>query len=155
SRYNRIEGLSLAAVGGWELGASGDDRLAALVRFGVADLVPNAEVELSRRRGLTRRAVSAYYRLGVSNDWGNPLALGASLGALIIGRDDGFYYRKAGVALSILDSTDSHLQARVFAERQRSARVKNNFSFADVFGNRDFHPNIVADDADLVGVSAL
>lgn len=153
SRYNRIEGLSLAAVAGRELG--NDHTIAALIRLGIADVVPNAEIEFSRERGFRARSVSVYHRLAASNEWGNPLALGASLGALIIGRDEGFYYRVGGAEVRVVDSTRHLLEARIFVERHRTARVKNDFSFADAFGDHKFPPNIQALEGDMAGFAVV
>jgi hypothetical protein len=153
SRYNRIEGLSLAGVAGTALDS--DEDLAALVRLGFADLVPNGEVNWSRGGDGTRRtSVAVYHRLAASNAWGNPLALGASLGSLFIGRDDGFYYRAAGAEARYFDSSTVSLRVRVFAERNYSARVRNDFSFADAFGDRDFAANISATDGEVAGAEA-
>jgi hypothetical protein len=149
SRYNRIEALSLAAVAGTETGNG--RTLAAIIRLGGADLVPNAEVEFVREKPGRVVTAAVYHRLAAANDWGNPLALGASLGALFIGRDDGFYYRTGGAELTISDTGRVSFSGRLFVERHRSARVKNDFALSDIFGERRFMPNIDATDGYIAG----
>ena len=155
SRFNRIEGLSLAAVAGWSLNPTDTKTLVGELRLGTADLVPNARIEMTGKNESRTSSLGLYYSLRASNEWGNPLALGASLGALFVGRDDGIYYRAAGVQYRLLDSARNVFDLRIFAERHRSARKKNDFSFADAFGHHHFHSNLVADDADLVGAKAV
>jgi hypothetical protein len=153
SRYNRIEALSVPVAAGWDVG---DNRyIAALLRLGIADLVPNAEVEYTRENASRSRSVAVFHRLVASNEWGNPLALGASLGALVIGRDEGFYYRVGGAELRVADSTHATIEARAFVERHRPALVKNDFSLADIFGERQFGPNFAAERGDMAGLSLL
>ena len=153
SRYNRIEALSLAAVAGRRLR---DDRtIAGMVRLGIADVVPNSEFEYTWERPAGLRSISLYHRLAVSNDWGDPLALGASLGALLIGRDEGFYYRAGGAELRVVDSTRHRIDARIFVERHRPARVKNDWSLADAFGDHQFDPNIEATSGDIAGFAMI
>jgi hypothetical protein len=153
TRYNRIEALSFAAVAGRELDSA--RRVAGLLRLGIADVVPNAELEFKREVQTRSLALSVFHRLTASNLWGNPLALGSSLGALIIGRDDGFYYRAGGVELTMVDSSRGVFESRLFVERHRSARPKNDFSFADVLGERPFRPNIAAENGDMIGAAVL
>jgi hypothetical protein len=152
TRYNRIEGISLAGVAGWETAPG--RMMRAMLRLGSADLVPNAEVEVVTTRPRGSLAFAAYHRLAAANIWGDPLALGHSLGVLFIGRDDGFYYRAGGLEFRYSDSTLAGFQGRIFVERHRSAPVKNDFSFADVFRERDFQANIVARDGDVGGMMA-
>jgi hypothetical protein len=153
ARYNRIEALSLPVVAGWSVGE--DRRVAALLRLGIADIVPNGEVEFTIERASRSRSVAVFHRLVAANEWGNPLALGASLGSLVIGRDDGFYYRVGGAELRVVDSARSTIEVRAFVERHRTALVKNDFSLADIFGERPFAPNFAADEGDMAGLSLL
>jgi hypothetical protein len=99
TRFNKIEGLSTA------LGVSkvlGEGYTAhALARIGVADWQPNGELGLSRSNGRRIIGVNGYRRLSAANDWTDPFAFGASLSALLFGRDEGFYYRTAGVEIDV------------------------------------------------------
>src|SRR5206468_4127963 len=68
-------------------------------RIGVADRDPNIEVAVIRSNLSASVYASAYKRLTVAGDWGNPLSFGSSVSAVLFGRDEGFYYRANGVEL--------------------------------------------------------
>ncbi len=169
-RFNRVEGLSVgvAATAALPAGYAAD----ATLRLGVADLVPNVEVAATRTRGAgapSTLRVAAYQRLAVANDdWGNPLGLGASLAAALYGRDEGFYYRSWGAAVSGTRAGDALVDPdavggggpfalvrgaalgwRVFAEEQRGAREELH---RGAIGPR-YAPNIGADRVATVGAA--
>jgi len=151
TRYNRVEGLSL--------GARGEQKLRkgyvahGLVRLGIADLNPGVELGISRANAMRAWDLTGYHRLAAAGDYGNPFTLGASLGALLWGRDDGFYYRATGVELtrSALDGVG--FQWRLFGEHHGPAAVKSNVSLAHL-GSGKFDPNIDAERGDIAGVGA-
>jgi hypothetical protein len=127
----------------------------ATARLGIGDLIPNAELALSRTDGRSTVRLGAYQRLAVANDdWGNPLSLGASLASALYGRDEGFYYRALGAELGGTRPAPfgavtrgwnplagATLGWRVFAERQRGASVEVG---SGAFGPR-FAPNVPGD----------
>jgi hypothetical protein len=150
TRYNRVEGFSTGIGGSTELGKgySVDGSL----RLGTGDWSPNVEVAGSRSNGRTTWRLGAYKRLSVANDWGSPLSFGAGLGAVLFGRDDGFYYRSAGIDLTRTISSGS-LTTRFFAERQTEADVTTGFSVARAFGTSSrFVENIVATRGTVAGI---
>jgi len=155
-RYNRVEGLSLGVRGTSLLGAG--YTATGELRLGVGDRVPNGELSLARSTGRRQVALTAFHRLGVANDdWGAPLAVGASLANLLYARDEGFYYRTVGVELTGLRDAPGPLGGatvrwRLFAERHRSAGVEPNtqLSLGNAIGSARFQQNI-----DAVGTSAL
>src|SRR5918992_2065991 len=102
-----------------------------LGRLGFADLEPNVEVSVARTNLLRTIRVTGYNRLVASNDWGDPLSFGSSLGALLWGRDDGFYYRSSGAELAGGGDRGVHFDFRLFAEQQRTAPVETHFSLAN------------------------
>jgi len=150
-RYNRVEGLSL--------GVRAEQRLRrgysahALVRLGVADLNPGAELGLARGDAIRSYDLTAYHRLAAAGDYGDPFTLGASLGALLWGRDDGFYYRATGVELTRMPADGEGIHWRLFGEHEGTAAMKTNVSLAHL-GNGSFDPNIDADRGDIGGVGA-
>ena len=151
-RYNRVEALSAGVRVERELGRG--YRLEALARLGVADLEPNGEVSLRRSSGRGDRRIAAFRRLDASNDWGNPLGVPASLGALLLGRDDGLYYRALGVELggtSYRVSGGPVLTWRVFGESHTGATVETDFSLANAVGRAPFDDNILADEGNYAG----
>lgn len=152
TRYNRVEGLSSGVEATQSLGSGYSGR--ALLRVGIADLSPNFELALARTDMRRTYSVGAYKRLEAANDWGSPFRLGASLNALLFGRDEGFYYRTTGVELTgTRDSTSATW--RLFAERQWDAPVKTQFSLARASSSKKFRPNIVATKGNIVGLGAV
>jgi hypothetical protein len=151
-RYNRVEGLSVGAEVQQQFGAGFSGSL--IGRIGVADLHPRAELMLSRSDAWRTIGVGAYERLGVANDWGTPLDFGASLNALLFGRDEGLYYRATGVEISGSGLEGSTFSWRLFGEQNRPAPVETQFSLPHVLNGFRFRENIVADRADLLGAAA-
>ncbi|HEX6315551.1 MAG TPA: hypothetical protein VFZ73_11855 [Gemmatimonadaceae bacterium] len=151
TRYNRVEGLSSAITGSTELGKGYS--LDGSLRLGTGDWSPNAELGIARSNGRTTWRLGAYQRLSVANDWGAPLSFGAGLGALLFGRDDGFYYRSGGIEAT-RTVTSGSLTTRFFAEHQTEAEVTTGFSVARAFGTPSrFVENIVATRGNALGVS--
>ena len=150
-RYNRVEGLSL--------GVRSDQRLRrgysahALARLGFADLNPGVELGLARANAARIYDVTAYHRLDAAGDYGDPFTLGASLGALLWGRDDGFYYRATGDELTRVPVDGDGIHWRLFGEHEGDAARKTNVSLAHL-GNGRFEPNIVAERGDIGGIAA-
>jgi hypothetical protein len=152
TRFNRVEGLSLGAAVEQQFGLGYSATAAG--RLGLADLEPNVELSLARSNLLRTIRVTGYNRLVSASDWGDPLSLGSSLGALLWGRDEGFYYRSSGAELSVSGDRGVHFDWRLFAEHQRTAAVGTQFSLANAVGNAAFRPNIEATRGTYVG-SAL
>ncbi len=136
-RFNRIEGLSVGARVDQQFGAGYAGSLTA--RLGVADLEPNAELNVNRSNGATTIGLTGYNRLNAVGDWGDPLSFGSSLSALLFGRDEGFYYRSSGLELTGTNTRGLNYDWRLFAEQERSAAVKNQWSMGV-----PFIPNIMA-----------
>ena len=122
TRFNRVEGVSTGALVEQKLGGGYTARL--LGRIGFADLEPNAELSVSRTNLTRTITLRGYNRLVSANDWGNPLAFGSSLSALLFGRDEGFYYRATGAELEWTREkpTGARFSWRLFAEQQRTAK---------------------------------
>jgi hypothetical protein len=154
-RFNRIEGLSGGARVESQLGRGYS--LDAMARIGIADLEPNGELMLRRTSGRGAWRIGAFRRLDVANDWGNPLGIPASLGALFLGRDDGIFHRATGAELGASHRTIAGgptFSWRIFGERHHTAHVENTFSFARVLNGGDFISNIAALEGDYVGGAA-
>lgn len=150
-RYNRVEGLSVGARVDWDLGRA---RLDLTGRLGTADLEPvielGAEVPALRRRW----RIAGYHRLAVADPSIRPLGLGNSLTALLLGRDDGTYYRATGVEVGLEPAHGSGYSARLYAERQRSAPVSTDLSLPHLVDEgTGFRPNIMAAPADQLGLA--
>lgn len=154
ARYNRVEGLSLGARVEPTLGP-----LAGRVssRLGAADLEPRGDVGVVARLDRALLAATAYRRLAAANLSTNPLGLGNSLDALLLGRDDGAYFRTTGAELTLeprLAARQSYA-LRLFWEHQAPADTNTQASLAHwVNPSHRFLPNIVAASADQVGAAA-
>jgi hypothetical protein len=151
-RYNRVEALS-AGVGA-EVVLGKGYTASGTARIGIGDWVPNAELGIRRSDGRRTLGANVYHRLAVSNDWGDPLGFGASVGALLFGRDEGLYYRSWGGELTATREGGALLTARLFAERHRDARAETDFSLAEVINDIRFRPNLDADEATVYGLGA-
>jgi hypothetical protein len=154
-RYNRVEGLALGARGELDFGRL---QLDASARIALADGEPDVEAGLTREPGggTARLRFSAYRRLNAVDPVAGSLAFGNSLGALLLGRDDGDYFRSTGIALTVLPAVTATqaFSFRVYAERQRGARKRTDFSLAHVIqDDHVFRPNVAADSADQVGAA--
>jgi hypothetical protein len=151
TRYNRVEGFSTGLGVTQQLGAGYTAELTA--RLGTGDWEPNAELGIARSNGRTTWRLAGYRRLNAANDWGAPLSLGASLGAVLYGRDEGFYYRSAGVELERFATRGGGLRLKLFGEHHSDAHRETDFS---VFGSIDaataLGDNIDATNANLAGV---
>jgi hypothetical protein len=152
TRYNKIEGLSTALAARQSLGEGYTAH--ALARIGIADWQPNGEIGIARSNGRSMLGLNAYRRLSTANDWTDPLGFGASLSALLFGRDDGFYYRTAGIELVGTPDDSATTSWRLFAENHHKAEKKTNFSLAKAIDGDGFEDNIDAKYGNIVGAAA-
>jgi hypothetical protein len=149
-RYNRVEALSVGARTIFDMGPG---TLTAEARLGVADLEPRGELSLSRRGSRLDSRAGIYRRLE-SVTTTSAHGTFASLGALLLGRDDGQYYDALGGELIVRphDSGTQWYDVRVYAERQRAVERNTDFSVAHLIDSgRTFRENFTADAADQVG----
>ena len=148
-RYNRAEALSVGARGDAQFTQA---TLSAIGRFGLGDLHPN--LELTAKRETLRRTVTLSASHGLVAVDPHSLSLGASGGALLLGRDDGEYYRTTGARLTVTPppARPEWIRFTVYGEQQRNVERETNISIAYLIdrGQR-FRPNLQADRADLVG----
>jgi hypothetical protein len=98
TRFNRIEGLSSGIQAQSVLGKGYTATL--LGRASLADAQLNGEFSLERSNGRRAYTGTVYRRLVPSADFGDPYTMGASAGALLYARDEGFYHRAWGVDLT-------------------------------------------------------
>ncbi len=132
-RYNRIEGPSGGIAGTDELGLGLSAR--AELRFGLADLEPNAGASLTRTSPWGTVTFGAYRRLNSANDWGDALSFGSSIWNLLVGDDEGFYYRSWGAELSGTEIEGPlPFSWRLFTEHEWGASVATHFDLTGLFG---------------------
>lgn len=142
TRFNRVEGLSSAVALSSVLGAGFEAE--AQLRGSLADVQLNGELAIARTNGRTMYRGAVYRRLDVSSTFGDPLSFGASLGALLYARDEGFYHRAWGAEVRRTRATQGGLDLRAFAERQWSAAVENQWSLFGGANDERFLGNVVA-----------
>src|SRR5262249_36366984 len=153
ARYNRIEGLSLGARGELDLGRV---RLDGTARIATTDGTFDVEGGVLRETGGARIRVAGYYRLTAVDPTARSLGIGNSLNALVLGRDDGDYFRGAGAELTIAPpvTLPQRYTVRLYAEQQRFAKKWTDFSIPHAIHDEHvFRPNITADSADQFGAS--
>ena len=153
ARFNRVEGLALGAHGELDFGRL---RLDAAGRIATSDGALDLEPGLLRETGGARFRLAGYRRLAAVDPTAGSLAIGNSLGSLLLGRDDGDYFRATGAELTIAPpvTLPQRFAIRVYAERQRRALKRTDFSLPHaVHDTHVFRPNITADSADQVGAA--
>lgn len=149
-RYNRVEGLSVGARVDWDLGRA---RLDLTGRLGHADRELSTELGVEVPTLDRTWRLAGYRRLAVANPSVRALGLGNSVAALVIGRDDGVYYRSAGAELRVEPRDKAGYSVRVYGERQQGAGVHADFTVRELFGSdHAFRANIGADRVSQVGI---
>ncbi len=153
ARFNRVEGLALGARGDVDLGRL---RLDGGAYIATTDGEPDLQAGLLRETGNARIRLAGYRRLAGVDPAAHSLGIGNSLGALLLGRDDGDYFRATGAELTIEPpvTLPQRFTVRLYAERQRHALKRTDFSVPHaVHDDHVFRPNISADSANQFGAS--
>ncbi|MFW5947851.1 MAG: hypothetical protein ACOCUW_05105, partial [Gemmatimonadota bacterium] len=150
-RYNRVEALAVGVRVDWDPGPA---RVDATGRVATADGAVTGElgVEVPTLRRHWR--VAAYRRLAEADPPARALGLGSSLNALLLGRDDGTFFRATGAEVRLRPPGGAGYSVRLYAERQRGVAVNTDWSLPHLFDETDtFRPNIRAAPADQVGLT--
>ncbi|MBX9927619.1 MAG: hypothetical protein K2X99_01790 [Gemmatimonadaceae bacterium] len=141
TRYNRVEGFGSGVLVKSELGKG--YALGVGARASWADRQLNGDVTLTRTNGRETVGVTAYRRLAVASDWGSPLSFGTSVATLLNARDEGFYYRAAGLELTQL-RRGGKTRSRLFVEQQFNAPVASRWSLTRGANDSRFLTNVAA-----------
>ncbi|HVH39540.1 MAG TPA: hypothetical protein VM764_05925 [Gemmatimonadaceae bacterium] len=155
TRFNRIEGFSTGAAVKHTLGNGYGTALT--LRGSAADLQLNGEFSMTRSNGRRELRGTAYRRLAVSSDFGDPLSFGSSLASFLYARDEGFYHRAWGAEFAGGPpplSTEGGLEWRLFAEQQWNAPVENRWSLFGGAHDERFIDNVGADKIWAYGTAA-
>ncbi len=153
ARYNRVEGLSGGAALQFDLAGMAAEVSA---RMGVSDLSPNGELRVGVATGAARLHIGAFRRLAVANPATNALGIVNSLDALLLGRDDGAYYRVWGgeIAVAPAVTAPQRYDLRVYWEHQGAAATTTQASLARwLEPSHRFASDIVAPPADELGTT--
>ncbi|MFM8302206.1 MAG: ShlB/FhaC/HecB family hemolysin secretion/activation protein [Gemmatimonadota bacterium] len=151
TRYNRIEGLGTGIEAEMMLGYGLQGR--ALGRVSLADRQLNGELTLRRLGARGPSTLTVYRRLAVSSDFGSPLSFGASLAALLYGRDEGFYHRSWGAELTGRESKGNGLDWRLFVEQQSTADLATRWSLFAGANDSRMVGNVVAEGGTFAGAA--
>lgn len=151
ARYNRIEGLSVGPKGTVDFGAF---KISGSARIGFADWEPNVELGVTKPFEDHTLTVNGYRRLNAMDPWARPFSFGASLSALLFGRDDADYYRSLGAeVIAEPSASSSHWYTlRLYTQKETAATTETNASLRRVFnGSFAFRPNLTADEITVSG----
>jgi len=143
TRFNRVEGFGSGINVASTLGRGYSVSL--LPRLSLADLQLNGELSFSRSNGRRVLRGTAFRRLAVSSDFGDPLSIGASIPNFLYARDEGFYHRAWGAELAMESNPRGGYETRFFAEQQWTASVENDWSLFGGAHDDRYLGNVVAD----------
>ena len=150
-RYNRVEGLSIGARADVAWGPLAIDGEA---RIGIADLEPNVEIGVARESLSRRMRVAGYRRLAAFDPNARVFGIGASLNALLFGRDEAEYMLTTGAELTSRPVRDGRWSFawRLFGEHQHAVRRNTQLTLARAWSSDPFVEVRAADDADQAGL---
>ena len=97
--------------------------------------------------------LTAYRRTTVASDWGSPFGFGASLAALLYGRDEAFYFRSTGAELVWRTDPARDVEVRLFGEQQEKLSVVTRTSLFGGSNDARFVPNLTARAGNIGGTS--
>jgi len=144
TRYNRVEGLSLGAEA--TIPFTPTTSLSVLGRFGTGDREPYGTLTLRHGPDDRQWRLSGYHALVPMGDWTHPFSFGRSVGSLLLGADDGQYYRATGAALG-----RSRVGSRVrldlegFWERHDAVTATTDFSLLGLLRDDESSPLLAAE----------
>ena len=150
-RYNRVEALSLGARADLPLGPLAVD---GTLRVATATGQPDLDLGVTRNTQDLVARFGAYRRLVAVDPDAHSLAFGNSFQALVLGRDDGDYFRAAGVDVDVRPAiTEARsFEWRLYAEHQFAAPVGTDASLGHLLDReRLFRPALPAARADQIG----
>jgi hypothetical protein len=154
-RYNRVEGLSVGARGQLRPPTPlGPLTLTATARIGVADRVPNARLEVVRETRARQLSLGLFTGLAAVTRGAGHLGPGNSVNALLFGRDDGDYYRRAGAELLWTPPSVRRrsFEVRAWGEHHRAVEAETDFAlWRRLGGDGSFRPNLQAREGWEVG----
>ncbi|MBW3572444.1 MAG: hypothetical protein KY467_15185 [Gemmatimonadetes bacterium] len=150
-RYNRVEGLSIGARADVAWGPLAMD---AEARIGLADREPGVEIGIARESMARRTRLAGYRRLAAFDPSARAFGVGASLNALLLGRDEAEYFRATGAELTSQPVTGGRWSYawRLFGEHQHAVSRNTQFSLARAWEAEPFREVRAADDADQAGL---
>ncbi|MDX1393549.1 MAG: hypothetical protein R3195_04125 [Gemmatimonadota bacterium] len=151
-RFNRVEGFSAAVALGWWTGDN--SRFEVTPRIGVPEFEPGLELRWFSESATGSLGIAAYRRLTDLGDWGRPLGFGNSFNSLVLGYDDGLYFRETGGEVFVSRARPRlRLEGRLFGELQQTAPKTTDVSLPAVWKDSVFASNVAADRGTVFGAS--
>jgi hypothetical protein len=121
----------------------------ATARLGIADLHPNASLEITHETIESRVSLHGYHELTSIDERARHFGIGNSVLAAAFGRDDGDYYRRTGGMLEWTPPSAGRRSYRIrgYVEYHEGARAETSFSLLHATSDTwSFRPNIAADE---------
>jgi hypothetical protein len=147
-RFNRVEGISVGVRGQIRpRTVFGPLSMTGTVRLGIADLEPNARLDVTRETLRRRITLSGYNELTSIDEGARHLGLGNSITAAIFGRDDGDYYRRSGGLLEWTPPAAERrtFRVRAYSEYHRPAETETDFALFRLWKDGwSYRPNLSA-----------
>lgn len=134
-RYNRVEGLSIGARGQLRpMTPWGPLSVSGTLRLGTGDVEPNVVLDATHETLRRRVRWRVFHELATVDEDRRHLGVGNSLTALLLGRDDGEYYRRSGswVEWTPPAAERARYRVRLYAERHEAASTETDFNFLHV-----------------------
>ncbi|MEM7416256.1 MAG: BamA/TamA family outer membrane protein [Gemmatimonadota bacterium] len=135
ARYDRVRALSLGTT--FDLGAVGRSRWYADVRVGTADVQPTGALRVTDGQDRPGWWMQGYSRFADASHPDRAAgSFGNSVSTLLVGQDDGEYYRTRGATAGRrVGGTSFGLDLEVFAEDHRSVDTGTRVSVADLWND--------------------
>lgn len=150
-RYNRVEGLSVGALGTLPLSPNASVELQA--RLGTGDREPNAALTLKKGPDARVWSLAGFHELRGIGDWNSPFSLVGSLQNLLLGTGRSQYYRASGAALGYARAGSRvHLGLTGFYERHAPVERTTDFSILGRLRDDTVATVIAADRARIQGL---
>jgi hypothetical protein len=150
-RYNRVEALSLGLRAqirpNTPIGALS---VSGTMRFGSADRHLNGRLDIAHETVARRIVLSGYHELTAIDERARHFGVANSAMALLMGQDDGDYYRRSGATVEWTPPTARArtFRFRAFAEHHQGVGKETDVQLQRLWDDgASFRPNIAADDA--------
>ncbi|HSJ23540.1 MAG TPA: hypothetical protein VK929_02575 [Longimicrobiales bacterium] len=151
-RYNRVEALSVGARVTLPLPHV---TVEAVGRIGAADLHPNAELLLRRETMRRTLELRGYHQLATVDESRRALGAGNSLSALLLGRDEGEYFRATGASVTLAPPAHRRRawDIRLYAEAHGDVERGTHIAVPRAWRDDVFRENIAAYESRQAGAA--
>ncbi|HSG07455.1 MAG TPA: hypothetical protein VLA36_03790 [Longimicrobiales bacterium] len=150
TRFNRVEGLSTGVSATFPLNPV--TSVAGEGRVGTGDRRPYGALTLTRGSRDREWSLVGFHRLQAMGDWANPFSFTHSAQNLLLGWDQGQYFRATGAWLTYTRvGQRTRTAVTAFTERHRPATIETDFFLLDAVRDRTPEPLFQADAVEVTG----